>query len=131
MEFKGQYLLYEEYKKLSGTLEEVPFNLLEYDTRKRIDERTFGRLKNIKNIPEEVKMCVFKMVGILEKYQPLEAQNKAIANENTDGYSISYRKLEKNDIDTKEQELEDIMRHYLINVIINDIPILYLGVEKC
>ena len=44
MEFKGQYLTYEEYLSLGGTLDQTPFNLLEYNARKKIDERTFGRL---------------------------------------------------------------------------------------
>ena len=44
MEFKGQYLTYQEYKALGGTLDEMPFNLLEFNARKKIDERTFGRL---------------------------------------------------------------------------------------
>ena len=33
MEFKGQYLTYQEFKALGGTLDEMPFNLLEYNAR--------------------------------------------------------------------------------------------------
>ena len=29
MEFKGQYLTYQEYLALGGTIEKMPFNLLE------------------------------------------------------------------------------------------------------
>ena len=46
MEFTGQYLTYQEYLALGGTLEEMPFNLLEFDARKRIDKRTLERLVN-------------------------------------------------------------------------------------
>ncbi len=130
MDFSEQYLLYKEYEELNGLLEEVPFNLLEYDARKTLDERTQGRLTKLDNIPYEVKMCVFKMIGIEEKYQSLEAQNKAIVSENTDGYSVSYRKLEKSDIDTKKQELETAMRKYLSKLEVNGIPVLYLGVTS-
>lgn len=129
MNFKGQYLTYSEYKILKGTLEEVPFNLLEYDVRKMIDERTFGRLIGIKNIPYEVKMCTFKMLEIKEKYQTLKTQNKTIASENTDGYSVTYRKLEKADIEVENKELQDIIKSYLANVKIDNVPILYLGVR--
>ncbi len=130
MDLKGQYLSYKEYKELQGVLEEVPFNFLEYDVRKIIDERTQRRLIKLDEMPEDVKMCVFKMIETLEKYKPLEEQNKAISSENTDGYSISYRKLEKTDIDAKNDELEDIMCRYLSNVIVNKVPVLYLGVSN-
>lgn len=130
MDLKGQYLSYKEYKELQGVLEEVPFNFLEYDVRKIIDERTQRRLIKLDEMPEDVKMCVFKMIETLEKYKPLEEQNKAISSENTDGYSISYRKLEKTDIDAKNDELEGIMCRYLSNVIVNKVPVLYLGVSN-
>ena len=55
MEFSGQYLTYEEYKALGGTLDLTPFNLLEFESRRLIDTRTHNRLKNVDNIPEEVK----------------------------------------------------------------------------
>ena len=41
--FSGQYLTYLEYQSLGGTLEETPFNLLEYEARKQIDLRTQRR----------------------------------------------------------------------------------------
>lgn len=129
MKFEGQYLTHDEYKALGGILDLVPFNLLEYDVRKKIDERTQNRLKNVLKIREEVKMCVFKMVGIEEKYQLLETQNKVIASVNTDGYSETYRKLETSDINTKNQELEETMRTYLADVIVDGTPVLYLGVK--
>ena len=57
--FEGQYLTYTEYQSLGGTLEPTPFNLLEYNARKRIDEKTFGRLIDIETVPQEVKLCVY------------------------------------------------------------------------
>ena len=55
MDFTNQYLTYEEYMVLGGTLEEVPFNELEYECRRIIDSRTQNRLKNADEIPEEVE----------------------------------------------------------------------------
>ena len=46
MEFEGQYLTYEDYKGLGGTLDLMPFNLLEFEARKKIDINTKNRLKN-------------------------------------------------------------------------------------
>ena len=44
MEFEGQYLTYNEYKALGGRLDQTPFNILEFEARRKIDERTFERL---------------------------------------------------------------------------------------
>lgn len=129
MKFENQYLTYTEYKELKGLLEEVPFNLLEYDARRIIDERTQNRLIELKEIPMSLKLCVFKIIDILNKYQALESQNKAIASENIDGYSISYRKQELNDITLKNKEIEDVMAYYLADIVIENIPVLYLGVK--
>ena len=65
MEFKGQYLTYQEFKALGGTLDEMPFNLLEYNARKKIDERTFGRLVDKGQEYKEVKLCVYNMITTL------------------------------------------------------------------
>ena len=46
MEFEGQYLTYEEYIDLGGTLDLMPFNLLEFEARRKIDIRTQSRLKD-------------------------------------------------------------------------------------
>lgn len=129
MKFENQYLTYTEYKELKGLLEEVPFNLLEYDARRIIDERTQNRLTELVEIPMSLKLCVFKLIDILNKYQALESQNKAIASENIDGYSISYRKQELNDITLKNKEIEDVMAYYLADIVIENIPVLYLGVK--
>lgn len=131
MDFKGQYLSYEEYKALGGTLDQVPFNLLEYDVRKIIDERTFCRLKNIIDIPDEVKMCAFTMISIKDKYKVLKEQNMVIASVNNDGYSETYRKLEKADIELENEELVNTINTHLSNVIVNKVPLLYLGVDIC
>ena len=37
MEFSGQYLTYLEYKALGGTLDQTPFNILEFEARRQID----------------------------------------------------------------------------------------------
>ena len=131
MEFKGQYLIHDDYKALGGTLDLVPFNLLEYDVRKIIDERTQSRLVGIENVPDDVKMCVFKMLEIKNRYQALKTQDKTIASESTDGYSTTYRKQEESDIEMENKELNEVMESYLTNVIVNGVPVLWLGVGKC
>ena len=129
MEFKGQYLTYQEYQLLGGTLEEMPFNLLEFDARKRIDKRTFGRLVDREQEYQDVKLCVYDMITTLNSYSSYDTQNKAISSESTDGYSISYGTPQKSITEAKNSELEDIIDTYLSNLIVDDVPVLYRGAD--
>lgn len=132
MEFSGQYLTYEEYKGLGGTLSEMPFNILEFEARKKIDNRTQNRIKYMSSKPDEIKLCVNAMINTLEQYavDSSKATNKNIASENIDGYSVSYitGSQVQEAIKSKKSELEDIMQTYLGNVRTSEnIPVLYLG----
>lgn len=129
MEFEGQYLTYQEYKALGGTLDEMPFKLLEFNARKKIDERTFGRLVDKGQEYQEVKLCVYNMITTLNSYSSYDTQNKAISSESTDGYSISYGAPQKSVIEAKNGELEDIIDTYLSNLIVDDVPVLYRGAD--
>ena len=129
MEFNGQYLTYQEYLALGGTLDEMPFNLLEFDARKRIDKRTFGRLVDKGQEYQEVKLCVYNMITTLNSYSSYDTQNKAISSESTDGYSISYGTPQKSTTEAKNSELEDIMNSYLANIVIDNVPVLYRGAD--
>ena len=129
MEFEGQYLTYQEYKALGGTLDEMPFNLLEFNARKKIDERTFGRLVDKGQEYQEVKLCVYNMITTLNSYSSYDTQNKAISSENTDGYSVSYGTPQKSVTEAKNSELEDIIDTYLSNLIVDDVSVLYRGAD--
>lgn len=129
MEFKGQYLTYQEYQLLGGTLEEMPFNLLEFNARKKIDERTFGRLVDKGQEYQEVKLCVYNMITTLNSYSSYDTQNKAISSESTDGYSISYGTPQKSTTEAKNSELEDVIDAYLSNLIVDDVSVLYRGAD--
>ena len=128
MEFSGQYLNYEEYKSLGGTLDIMPFNILEFESRKRLDTRTQNRLNGIEEIPQEVKMCMYAMINTIER-AVIETKS-SVASESIDGYSVTY--LSPGEaiqvINTKQAELEDIMFSYLMHVVVNNVSILYLGV---
>lgn len=129
MEISGQYLEYTEYTSLGGTLEETPFSILEYNARMKIDERTFGRLKDLETQPQEVKMCVFSLIKTLDSYSSYTENNKSIASESTDGYSISYKGASKEITEAMNKEIEDIINTYLSNVLVDNIPVLYRGVK--
>lgn len=129
MEFKGQYLTYQEYLALGGTLDEMPFNLLEFNARKKIDERTFGRLVDKGQEYKEVKLCIYNMIITLNSYSSYDTQNKAISSESTDGYSVSYGTPQKSTTEAKNSELESIIDTYLSNLILDDVPVLYRGAD--
>lgn len=135
MEFEGQYLSYEEYKALGGTLDLMPFNLLEFESRRRIDIRTFNRLKDInsEDIPQEVKLCVYALINSMSTYDETLGNISTkgnVSSENTDGYSVSYINATQisDVIKSKSNELEDIIRSYLLGVIYNGEHLMFVGV---
>lgn len=132
MEFSGQYLTYNEYRALGGTLTEMPFNLLEFEARKQIDLRTQKRLVELVNIPQEVKLCDYHLINKIEKY--INTINEATGNvksESIDGYSISYGTANEisSIVSSKNVELDDIIMTDLFGVIVNNEHIIYNGVK--
>jgi hypothetical protein len=126
MEFSGQYLTYEEYRSLGGTLDLTPFNLLEFEARRKVDTRTQNRLKNEKTIPQEVKLCIYNLIGTLETY--INKQNRNVQSESVGEYSVSYGGNIKEMVESKNAELDDIIIDYLYGVIVNGEHIIYNGV---
>lgn len=133
MEFEGQYLEFDEYEELGGSLDETPFNILEFEARKKIDERTQGRLKGIEELPLEVKMCMFALINTINDYTNAyqNNSNKNIASESVGSYSVSYASGSQIQeiIKSKSIELDYIIRNYLFGVVVNKEHVLYLGVK--
>ena len=114
MEFSGQYLTYNEYRALGGTLDLTPFNLLEYDARKEINRETLGRLIETETIMQEVKVCVWELINL-----QLSINNGVEFSGNVINYS--------NEEIAKAKR--KIIRDNLINVKLQDgTPCLYRGV---
>ena len=129
MEFSGEYLSYEEYKDLGGTLDLLPFNLLEFEARRKINLRTFNRLVGITEIPQEVKLCEYKMINSISDYISTNG-NGNVASENIDGYSVSYitgSQIEEA-MKSRNTELDDIITTYLGFVIVNGQHLIYCGI---
>lgn len=122
MEFKNQYLTYDEYKKIGGQLQEMPFNLLEYRARKQVDLLTFNRFTDIDDYPQELKLCVNELISELHNYN--DVGNKS--SESVGSYSISFNKP----VTTEEKQvLENIIVTYLSEIKVNDVPVLYRGAD--
>ena len=124
MVISGQYLSYNEYKSLGGTLDQNSFLLLEYNARKVIDLRTRNRLKNLDNQPEEVKLCVFNLINALQVYVESGVGHKT--SERVGNYSVTYDNVE-DIVKIKNNDLGDIILNDLYGVIINNEHIIYCG----
>ena len=130
MEFNNQYLSYEEYKSLGGTLGEMPFNILELKARQVINERTQNRLKDVEKIPQEVKICVYDLINTMNKYNlSNNSTSSNVSSENTDGYSVTYKSGTELTTEQKAQ-FEDVMLTDLYGVIGSGEAILYLGANR-
>lgn len=130
MEFSGQYLTYKDYQDLGGTLSEMPFNLLEYEARQNIDKYTFGRLKDLEEQIEETKLCTYKLIELISSYDKYETQNKGVASESIDGYSVSYSTPNTSFTMAKNSEIEDTIKTYLVDCKLEDgTPYMYCGAK--
>lgn len=130
MEFSEQYLTYSEYTGLGGTLPETSFNILEFEARRRIDIVTQDRLNDGEEKPQTVKLCVFNMINSIERYASSISDGN-VANESTDGYSISYitSKDVGSIVKSKQSDLDDIIKTYLLNVVYKGEHLMYAGVK--
>lgn len=108
MDFTNQYLTYSEYIRLGGTLDEMPFNKLEFKARKRIDSLTLNRLTELDEQIYEVKMCMYELIETMKINENKSINN--ITSESIDGYSVSY-----GETSTQEENkmYNDIVRTYL------------------
>ena len=114
MEFNGQYLKYNEYLELGGSLPETPFKLLEFEARKEIEKKTLGRIINLQKQTQETKMCVFQLINLY-----ISINNGVEISGNV----INYNK------DKIAEMTNEIIRKYLINSTLEDgTPYLYRGI---
>ena len=127
MEFEEQYLTYNEYQSLGGSLNQTSFNLLEFEARKRIDLRTQNRLKNVSDIPNDVKICIYNLINILKNY--INEKDRNIQSESVGEYSVSYDDI-KESVNNKASELDDTIMSDLYGIIVNNEHLIYNGVKQ-
>lgn len=135
MEFTKHYLTYQEYQDLGGaTLGETPFNILELEARKNIDKYTTGKLMDLDDQINEVKICMYMLINEINSYNNLSVSNdgsKIVTSENTDGYSVSYLTANESTLKANVERIKTIIKTYLAECRLEDgTPYLYVGVEK-
>jgi hypothetical protein len=106
MDFSGQYLTYNEYQTLGGTLDLMPFNLFELEARVNIDRETQKRLVGLQRQPLEVKNCVMHLV---------------------DGFAFDGNYKDANS-EEKTKYINRIIYHDLTGVVVDGQNILYRGI---
>lgn len=122
MEFKGQYLTYQDYKALGGTLDLTPFNLLEFRARKEVDDCTYGRLMKLDTQVQEVKLCIMDLMDKIKKYNEVD---NGKSSETVGSYSVTYNKPVNKE---EKQERRSIINSYLSECKLEDgTPYLYRG----
>lgn len=120
MVFTGQYLTFDEYQAIGGSLTEDTFNLLEYKARKKIDKYTSGRLIDLTEQLQEVKMCVNELISIENE------NNSTIKSESVDGYS--YTTMTKEEL---KKTVYDTIKDYLSECELEDgTSYLYVGTDN-
>ncbi|MBP5410724.1 MAG: hypothetical protein J6Y26_02310 [Lachnospiraceae bacterium] len=124
-----KYLTYAEYQTYGGTLSPANFDNAEFKARKAIDRLTDCRVREMNEVPEAVKRCMFSIISI-DSAAGAEAQisNPTVTSFNTDGYSESYGHALSADDATKE-----ITKRITTDLYgeVNDygVPLLYRGVR--
>lgn len=122
MDIKGQYLTYQDYKALGGTLDLTPFNLLEFEARKEVDDCTYGRLKKLDTQIEDVKLCIMALMNKIKKYNEID---NGKSSESVGSYSVTYNKPVSKE---EKQERRSIINSYLSECKLEDgTPYLYRG----
>lgn len=99
------YLTYEEYLRMGGTLDEIPFMQFEGQAEAQINYATFGRLKGDTNIPREVKLLTFYLLDLMQKKAAAFSLGKDSSNsdvhitsQSNDGVSTSYNGIAPSDL---------------------------------
>lgn len=122
MSIENQYLTYEEYQSLGGTKDIMSFNKLEYKARKYIDNKTFGRLKELEKQKEETKMCIYELISELGNTY----EQNDITSEKVGDYSVTYENVSEKDQEINNNKIIDT---YLSECYLEDgTPYLYCGV---
>ena len=125
-----KYLTYAEYQAYGGTLAEADFTLAEFRAQKHIDYLTDTRVKEMAEVPEEVKLCLMSLIKLDSKIGvDAQADNPLVASFNNDGYSESYGSAADQTANLKK-EMNQTIREMLYGVLNDEgVPLLYRGLD--
>lgn len=125
-----QYLTYEEYVALGGTMDQSAYPMEEFKARKHIDYLTDSRVQAMLEVPQAVKMAMMTLIQLEGKIGvSAQVSNPIVSSFNTDGYSESYGSV-ADQITAARNSAMKTVRDMLFGV--NDdrgVPLLYRGLD--
>lgn len=126
----AQYLTYEEYQSYGGDMPETDFALAEFKARSRIDYMTLGRVQDMTEVPEAVKMAMMVIIKVDAKYSAdAQADSALVSSFNTDGYSESYGGISEQTDNAQKQLNKDVQK--MLFGVLDDygVPLIYMGLD--
>lgn len=126
------YLTYEEYAGMGGGAPESAFPRLEAKARAQLNRMTFGRIVGEEPVRENVKYCMFDLIGAIEAEEGLGgvAAGREIAAMSNDGVSVSFASSGSGGARASAAKYASIARGWLADeTAACGIPLLYAGVR--
>ena len=126
----AQYLTYEEYIAMGGTLSATEFPVAEFKARSRIDWMTLARVQNMAVVPEEVKMAMMVIMKVDSKYSAdSQADSAIVSSYSTDGYGESYGGVSEQSDNADRQLYREVSKMLFGVLDDNGVPLIYKGVS--
>ena len=110
------YLSYTEYKELGGTMNEATFNKNEFEIENKIDYLTNGRIKNLSQVPQTVKMLCFRLGTSFWEKVEIDAPNNLTSYSNgieSFGYANTTASSQSSSISVIDKQINNLVAEYL------------------
>ena len=110
------YLSYIEYKELGGTMNEATFNKNEFEIENKIDYLTNGRIKNLSQVPQAVKMLCFRLGTSFWEKVEIDAPNNLTSYSNgieSFGYANTTTSSQSSSISVIDKQINNLVAEYL------------------
>lgn len=118
-----QYVDHDFYSNVyKGNMPLADFDRLSVKAEAKVNANTFGRLKKVPSckIPDEVKYCICALCEKMYKNSKGEGKQSETVGPHTVNYA-------NNTSDAQNEDYLGIIKEFLSDVYINDVPILYRG----
>jgi len=125
-----QYLTYQEYVEFGGAMDEADFTVAEFKARSRIDWLTMGRVQNMAEIPDEVKLAMMVIIKVDSKFSATAQADSAIVSSfSTDGYSESYGGASEQSAAAENKVNNEVIK--MLFGVLDDfgVPLIYRGLD--
>ena len=110
------YLSYAEYKEFGGTMNEATFNKNEFEIENKIDYLTNGRIKNLSQVPQAVKMLCFRLGTSFWEKVDIDAPNNLTSYSNgieSFGYANTTASSQSSSISVIDKQINNLVAEYL------------------